>query len=364
MKLSNFFTNPYKWVGAAVLVTALTGCSNGFVYEDLAECVPDRRVRLSYTRNMDFDEKREEQVKHAKVFAFDADGALADFNVSEGQQLVNNDYTIPLVLEQDVPYRFITWCGTDQDAVAINVDPTEGETRADDLDSSGSGIMEGLGATVASENGIINTALDPVHYGNGSHTFTNITGLEDYVIDLTKDTNTIIVYLRKVTTMNGLEVYIEDKNDELDFNNNILDETAHVKYYPVKVEENVDCPTGTDAGGEYTGETVKGTRLTFHTSRLFDPEEVQNNANLARIVIRDTAKGQNIVNEPLVGNIILKSKPVGIAPDNEAWSTKSDQEYLDREDVYEAIFTLEDYAAIVVHINGWRVVIQNVEIGK
>ncbi|MDE7108460.1 MAG: hypothetical protein K2O49_00635 [Muribaculaceae bacterium] len=57
MKLSNFFTNPYQWMGAFGLLTILSGCNNGFVYEDLAECQPDRRVRLSFTRNMAFDEK-------------------------------------------------------------------------------------------------------------------------------------------------------------------------------------------------------------------------------------------------------------------------------------------------------------------
>ncbi|MDE5886732.1 MAG: FimB/Mfa2 family fimbrial subunit [Muribaculaceae bacterium] len=363
MKLSNFFTNSRRWLLASVTLLTLAGCNNGFVYEDLAECMPDRRVRLSFTRNMDFDEKREEEVKHAKVFAFDNEGALVDFNVSEGQQLVNNEYTIPLALEKDTNYKFITWCGTDQDAVAINADPAETMGRSEgDLDSNGSDLMEGLGATVASENGIIKTALDPVHYGNGEHAFSQLTGMEEYTIDLTKDTNTIIVYLRKVLSMEGLEVYIEDKNDELDFNNHILNEDAHVKYYPVKVETDVDCPTGTDGGADYTGETVKGTKLTFHTSRLFDPNEVNDESNLARIIIRDTNKGSDIVNEPLVQNILLASKPRNMAPDGEMWGTKSDQEYLDREDVYEAVFTLENLAVIVVHINGWRVVIQNVDI--
>ncbi|MDE6753313.1 MAG: FimB/Mfa2 family fimbrial subunit [Muribaculaceae bacterium] len=367
MKLSNFFTNPYRWLAAASLITVLSGCNNGFVYEDLAECRPDRRVRLSFTRNMAFEEKRQEEVTHAKVFAFDDEGLLADFNVSEGQNLINNDYTIPLNLEQDVNYRFITWCGSDQDAFAINADPTETMSRTDgDLDGAGSDIMEGLGATVANENGIIKTELDPIHYGNGAHAFTKMTGTEEYTIDLTKDTNTIIVYLRKVLNMNGLEVYIEDKNDELDFNNGIANEDVHIKYYPVSVETNVDCPTG-DGNGGYTGEYVKGTKLVFNTSRLFDPADVGNTSNLARIVINETrpdGSKSSVLNEPLVRDILIKSKPNVMAPDGEHWTRKSDQEYLDREDTYEAVFTLEDYAMIVVHINGWRVVIQPVNIGQ
>lgn len=367
MKLSNFFTNPYRWMGAMALITVLSGCNNGFVYEDLAECQPDRRIRLSFTRNMAFDEKREEEVKHAKVFAFDGDGALVDFGVSEQQQLLEDEYSIPLVLpEKDREYRFITWCGTDQDAVSINVDPSETMSRTDgDLDSNGSALMEGLGATVASDaNGIISTELKPVHFGNGTHTFTNLTGEEEYTINLTKDTNVIIVYLRKVTNVDDLEVYIEDKNDELDFNNNILNEDAHVRYYPVNIETNVDCPTTSDDGEGYTGETVRGTRLTFHTSRLFDPAEVHQEDNLARIVIHDKLTGKDWLNYPLVQKLLLPSKPKTIAPDGESWTTKSSQEYLDREDTYEAVFDFDRYVGIVVHINGWRVVIQNVEFGK
>ncbi|MDE7108728.1 MAG: FimB/Mfa2 family fimbrial subunit, partial [Muribaculaceae bacterium] len=95
-----------------------------------------------------------------------------------------------------------------------------------------------------------------------------------------------------------------------------------------------------------------------------EPGVVGDDDNLATIVIRNTYNNRDIVNEPLIQKLLLASKPKVMAPDGEHWTTKSDQEYLDREDTYEAIFTLEDYAHIIVHINGWRVIINNVVIGQ
>ncbi|MDE5976161.1 MAG: FimB/Mfa2 family fimbrial subunit [Muribaculaceae bacterium] len=354
MKLLHIFTNPYRWMVAASALTLLSGCNNGFVYEDLEQCNP--RIRLSYTYNMEFDELREEQVQDSKVFLFGSDNALADYIPVTKAQLQKDDFYIPVSnVVADEKYDVLTWCGLESNPGAdLNQDIDESRgTRSEDA----------FGVTLSNNNGVITSELTPIHYGREPMQFA-LTTHEVYEIPLTKDTNTIRVQLGKVLDPSKFDVYIVDKNDELDSNNDPLNADVQVIYRPVpsltQTNVDVDIP---DGNGGVTGEKVKGSILTFHTSRLFDPVSVhpENGDVLARIVIKDKVQDKTVIDEPL-GKFLLTSKPGGMAPDGQHWTTKADQEYLDREDTYDAVFLIEDYLHLSVFINGWRVVIQNVEL--
>ncbi|MDE6300075.1 MAG: FimB/Mfa2 family fimbrial subunit [Muribaculaceae bacterium] len=341
MFLKNLTTNRKLTLGAAAVLLGLSGC-HPVIYDDLPACVPEYRVRLSYNRNMDFAE-RVNEVDAAEVYAFDSEGALREIGLANRAQLEEGDWTIHMKeLKRHQPYKIVVWGGITEDSpfsISGNANRSAGDfncSLATETDADGNRVSQ--------------QRLAPLFHGTDNHTFTEEEGYEEKRIDLTKDTNTVSIILRKddgtPITSSEFEIKIIDSNGVITFDNDIdSDDDIHYKAVSVTPGE-YEKP---DGSGGTTGETSKGALAEISISRLVEDSG-------ARIVIIDRETGQVMVDMPLID--LISDMKGNVVPDMEM------QEYLDREDSFNVDITFHVdafYIHLGIFVNGWSIVNYDVE---
>lgn len=340
MKLSRIYSNCTRWVVAASVAVALAGCDNSFVFEDLDECRPDYRVRLSFTKNMENSEKVN-LVPSAKLYIFDENNTLLDSVISSKSELIANDFTIPLPkLEKDKKYEFIFWGGLNENAWINHVNATRAAQSKDDLSVKLS----------KDENSISRNELSYIFHGQDQHTFTKMTGLDEKVIDLTQDVNFLNIMIENAETLSAYEFYIIDKNTIIAFDNRLHANSENVKYMSVnKSVTTFEKPAG---NGQGSGQMVKGILASIHSFRLLD-ELLSDDSNGAQFVIKYLGK-----------EVFKSSLRKLILHDNAVPSGMSSQEYLDREDTFNIFVSVNkeaDWGHFSIYVNDWQVVVNNID---
>lgn len=338
MKLSQFYFNASRWVAAASLAALLAGCDDSFVFEDLDECVPDYRVSLSFTRHLDGDKEKRDLVSHGLLYLFDEQGNYVQAYSVDKNQLAADQYTIKVPdAEKDKKYRFIFWGGVGDNP---QFQLTHQLAEASKADGGASFTYADLKCHIAMENGVSNSDLGNMFHSTGENTFTKMTGLDTYQLDLTKDTNDFTISIENELDEKFFEIWIEDTNDVLDHTNNIHSKETTVKYYPV-TKINSTKLLVPDGNGGYTEKTAQGTVATFSTSRLVKDSG-------AKVKIFNKNVNKMVLEEPL-DNFINKD------------NRYDDQEYRDRCDKYYMYVDVEDWSRLVIKVNEWVTVINNIE---
>ena len=327
---------------AAIASLALTSCNNSFIYDDLPECVPEYRVRLSYDRNMTSTEQVH-KVEAAEIYAFDADGNLAATATADKQTLIDNDYTLPIKLNRFETYDLVVWGGLTEES-PFKLDGTRAVTTKEDLTCRLTTVTDNEGNETSSSE------LPHLFHGAMPFTFTQEEGTEEQTIKLTKNTNTIKVVIRKDNggpiVRNEFPVRIVDKNAVMAHDNS-LKERNTVIYNPVKTEFG-EFETK-DGNGAATGVFTRGASSDFHVARLMQDED-------PRLQILDGEWGRKIVDLPIMDMI----KHVH----SSAYPEMSLQEYLDRQDEYDVDVTFhveELYVHLAIIVNGWSWVNYDIE---
>lgn len=330
-------------LGAAAIATlSLTSCNNSFIYDDLPECVPEYRVRLSYDRNMTSTEQVH-KVEAAEIYAFDAEGNLAATAVADKQTLIDNDYTLPIKLNRFKTYDLVVWGGLTSES-PFKLDGTRAVTTKDDLTCRLTTVTDNDGNETSANE------LPHLFHGAQPFTFTQEEGTEEQTIKLTKNTNNIKVIIRKdngSSISDGeFSVRILDKNAVMAHDNSLKEKNT-VIYHPVSTD--FGSYETTDGNGAATGVYTKGSESLFHVARLMQEED-------PRMQILDAKTGEKMVDLPLMEMIehVRKSTYPDMAP----------QEYLDRQDEYDVDVTFhvdETSLHIDVIVNGWNWVNQTIE---
>lgn len=329
-------------MAAGLFAFALTSCDSSFVYEDLRPCIPEYKIKLSYDHNMAFAEQNE-KVEHAHIFAFDADGNLAEVVTADKQTLINNNWTLTFKnLERDKAYDIVVWGGL-VDNSPFSLDGTRAISSKDDLTCRLATETDDDGNPVSSKS------FPALFHGAGSVAYSVEDGPEVMTMPLKKNTNTIDVAIRKTTGEPVEEGYyiveITDANGVMSHKNEVSGST--IKYNPVSYTSS-QLPLPDGQGGEQEKTTEAGVSQ-FHVARLMENSD----ANL-KITLHES--GIKLVDMKLI-DLILAGKEA-VAP------KMSDQEYLDRQDTYNLDFTLrpeEDILVFEIYVNNWRVVVNNIE---
>lgn len=328
-------------LGAAVLLMSLSGC-HPVIFDDLPACVPEYRVRLSYNKNMDFQE-RVREVEAAEVYAFDKEGVLTEIGLADKSNLEANDWTIHLKeLKRHEPYKIVVWGGITEDS-PFSISSSSSRAAGD--------FNVALNTeTDADGNKVSQQRLPPLFHGTETHTFTLEDGYEERTINLTKDTNTIKIVLRKSdgtpVTRDEFQVKIIDSNGVITFDNDV-DSDEDIHYLAVDMQPGeYEKPDGT---GGTTGETSNGALAEISMSRLVEDSG-------ARIVIIERETGKVMVDMPLID--LISDMKANAHPDMDM------QEYLDRQDNFNIDITFHVeayYLHLGIFVNGWAIVKYDVE---
>lgn len=336
MLLSRFYAKLAPVALGLLSMPVLTGCSD-FMHDDLPECDRNLRVKLSYTRNMAFEE-RVSQVPSARVYAFDANGQLAGEGFATPEELAANDWTVNVPVQKGGDFRIVVWCGVDNSPFSL--DGTRAVSTMDDLTCR-------LGYDTH-ESGYFYTKQDlpGLYHGTCSTTF-HIGDLEQEVpvSPLTKNTNTFEVLLHNEAnvSMDASEFtfVVTDDNAVMGHDNLLRGEGHNVQYHAINVESGKrELPADQVGETETVAAIIPLARLTSDTQ--------------GRLYIYRGEK--ELVNMPVKD--LLEACHEHEAPQMDH------QEYLDRQDSYTVRFFInwEGYVSkTLIYINDWAIVNQDVD---
>lgn len=330
MRLSRFisYRKVRNGLSLMMIVMTMTSCSDSFIYDNLPECQPEYRVRLSYTRNMDAIEKLHE-VEAAEIYAFDSEGNLAATTVADKQTLIDNDYSLPIKLNRFEKYDLVVWGGLVNES-PFYLDGTRAVNSKDDITCRLSTVTDEEGNETSSSR------LPHLFHGASTLTYSVEDGREEQTIGLTKNTNYIDVVLRKD---NGAAVGVSDYGVKITDNNGVMTHDNQVSSNNMITYLPVSFSPGSKENPEATA--------VFHTSRLMAASD-------SELHVSDGVK--EIATFSLID--MLKT----------AWQNEhSDmdfQDYLDCEDTHkvEITFHIEgQYLHLAILVNGWVYVYQDAD---
>lgn len=332
--------NNLKGVAVAAGLTAmiLTSCDSSFVFEDLRPCIPDYRVRLSYTHNME-NEERASQIEAAEAYVFDKDGNLAAVSMADRQTLVANDWTLPLNVDRFTDYDVIVWGGLVSES-PFSLDGSRAVTSKEDLTCRLQTVAD------AEANEVSSKKFPGLFHGTTSVSYTVEDGWEERTVPMKKNTNDINVLVQKHTgepVEDGYYVVeLTDANGVMSHENSVSGSDILYRHHTYS-QGDFQIPDGFGGKEDITAPSGK---WEFSVARLMENSD-------ARLKIRLGQSNITLVDERMI-DMIAK-----ICPKNIPF-----QEYLDRQDTYYFTFSLrieEDWIHVSIYINDWLIIKNDIE---
>ena len=340
----------------ASIVTLAASCDRSVIFDYAGDCEVHHIVRFRYDMNLKWADAFASEVKSVHLYVFDSDGLFLQEYSDRGPALSTGDYFIELKNLPAGDYKFVAWCGLDNDTddESFTVpQPVAGRTTIDELTCSLNTLGKSRGSLSSDKrlyflyHGYLeDTLIDD----NDGETF-------EHVIYLTKDTNHIRIILQELSTDEDMdpddyEIFIESANGVMAYDNSMLG-TDVITYQPWALDNDV-----VEIGKPDVSETVyvKGVYADLSLARLMNSE----NRSLMLTILDSKHKGQVIARVPLIQYALLSRRYY-----EEAYGHKmSDQEFLDREDEYVFTFFLygNRWVNTYINIHSWRVVLHNYDV--
>lgn len=324
----------------AAAATAFAACDS-VIYDDQGDCSVNYSVGLTYTKNIKFADAFAAEVNKVNLYIFSKQGSLVGTYTAEGQELAEG--TVPVSVAPGT-YDILVWAtGTSPAANPIAFAIGGGAAPA-------SPAVVDAALPVKDENSelFVNQDIIPLYHAYATDvvfpdTYGNVTVGP---IDLTKDTNRFSVLLQNLdgTTMmpSDFSFGIVDNNANLSYLNTLLPSPTF-SYRPWAVTST--SASFDEPASARTQTTVNGILGEISTGRLFATSS-------PTLVVHRNVDGKDIIRINLLKYLLMVK--------GEYNKPMSDQEYLDRNDLYTLMFFVDAdknwYIAGGVYINGWRVV--------
>jgi len=311
----------------------LSSCDSA-IYDYEGDCEPHYRVNFVYDYNMKFADAFPHEVKSVTLRLLDAEGKVVWQRTDSGEALSQPGYAMDVDCAPGT-YSLHVWAEGDDGEPFRLADP---EALSYDL----------LTAWMPRENAVSKKQLRNLYHGYmTSVTFPDSEGTHTHTVQLTKDTNYLRVVLQQTSGSqlkpDDLEIAITDDNGFLNPDNSIRPD-ERIAYMPF-------ATTALRADVENKG-MCDGVLAEFSVSRLMDSHK-----NSALLTVRNSDTGETIFSVKLIDFLLMVKGNYNRA--------LGDQEYLDRQDVWDLTFFLDEgqqWLATHIYINSWRVVLQNTDL--
>lgn len=330
-----------KAVAAAavgIVAVSFTSCDNA-IYDYEGDCEPHFRVKFLYDYNMKFADAFPHEVNSVTLRLLDADGKVVWMRTDSGEALSLPGYC----MDVDCPpgtYSLHVWA-EGRDGMPFRLAPSDAGTF--DMLSAHLPGIDAVGGIVDSDDRL----SDLYHGYETSVTFPADEGTYTHTVPLTKDTNYVRVVLQQTSSeqlgVEDLDISITDNNGRLNPDNSPRPDGS-ITYRPWAL-------TPLKADIEDKG-LCDGVLAEFSLSRL-----MADHGETARLTVRD--KDKTIFSIRLIDFLLMVKGNYNRA--------MGDQEYLDRQDVWDLTFFLEEgklWLATYIYINSWRVVLQTEDLGN
>lgn len=329
-------------------LVALAACDN-LIYDDEGDCEASYTVSLVYDMNLEYADAFAHYVETVTLCAFGSDDVLAYTKTEDAGTIIENDQKMDVSDITPGTYTLVVWAeGEEETADCYEcASLSVGSTTLDELTCR-------LARTSGSEgDAVIDHALTPLFNGyleDADLTDIGYDGERNVEVDLTKDTNSLVVVLQHLS---GEDVNVADFTFEVTDNNGLLDYDNSVipddelSYRPWTLSSGTASVTDDEESDAQTSVAVAVAE--FALNRLVT-------TNDPRLTVYDT-EGDIVLSIPLIDYATLvKSHYSGDI---------TDQEYLDRQDEYSMTFFLDDndrWVNTVIIINSWRIVMEDIDL--
>ncbi len=331
------------WFGLMLICLAMVAC-DGSIYDYEGDCSITYRVKFRYDWNMKYADAFASEVESVTLYVLDENGNVVWQRTETGEALAADDYAMTVDVEPGT-YDLLAWCGTtDKASFAI----PDSATR------------EGLTCTMQREHdaggsAFVRDELDRLFHGYlEKQDFADTEGVYTITMPLKKNTNNVRIVLQHMSgediDYKKFEFAISDDNGSMDWDNSLLDDEP-VTYYAWHVDSG-------QAEFEYDSSSTRATSMfSAAVAELTVPRLMMENKGTARLTVRNTDTGKNVLSIRLIDALLLVkgyyNRPM------------SDQEYLDRQDEYSLTFFIDEgyrWTDAYIYINSWRVVYKEIEL--
>ena len=211
----------------------------------------------------------------------------------------------------------------------------------------------------AGEYAVVRKNLQAIYHGmvNGADASRSASSVADdeILVSLTKNTNTIRVILQHYSAealdKNQFTFTITDKNGLMNYDNNLLQD-EQITYYAWETRQGYF---------DKEGNTLQGGNLNMIVADLSVARLMVSEA--PELVVTNNANGKEVLSFNLIEMARLIKGNYAAEP--QFGYEMSDQEYLDREDTYTMVFLLDNglcWTNAMLHINSWKVVLQDTDL--
>lgn len=315
------------------------------VYDYEGDCSVNYRVKFRYDYNMKFADAFAHEVNSVTLYLLDSVGQVVWQRTEDGTALASEDYAMTVDVKPG-KYDLLAWCGT-TDKGSFTIPQT---TVGKELTCTLKREHDADGAAYVDKD------LDRLFHGwLPKQTFSATEGTYTFTVPLVKNTNNVRVVLQHISgepvDKDKFIFAIHDDNGSMDWDNKLLAD-EQITYYAWHTDAG---EAGMDTEIFSPEATAKSsTRAVFSAAiaELTIPRLVKGQETRLTITNRET--GKIVCSIPLIDYALLVK---GFYNQN-----MDDQEYLDRQDVYDLVLFLDEgdrWVDTYIYINSWRVVLQD-----
>ncbi len=337
-------------------VSLLSSCDSA-IYDDEGDCTVHYRVTFTYDMNMKFANAFPNEVKSVTLYVYDSAGGLVTSKTESGARLASPDYCMDVEVLPGT-YDLLVWATGESpmtDHTAFAVKAASAETP---MSAMGAVLpLQGAPGAVTPETGLfVDRDITPLFHGimrgvDFPDTYGNVT---IGPVRLMKDTNVVQILLQNTDgtslSEDDFSFYVTAGNSELNYLNEVVSAEAF-GYRPwalTMTSASFDEPdTGTQQSvAPRAAQTeANGVLAELTMGRLMADRT-------PRLVVRRNTDGEDIIRINLIQYLLMVK--------GEYNRNLTNQQYLDRQDVYTMMFFVDKdrnwYVAGGIYINGWRVV--------
>lgn len=293
---------------------------SGCVRETVASCRSDVEVTFRYVRNMSGEDLFADQVRKVTLLVFDDRGVYLGSYTDQGAVLASPGYTMRLSLAPGT-YTLLVWGGWmdtyDLNGLEAGVS-TLGDfrLRANGLTVRGGGTLDVPG-------------LDDLFHGLYGRLEVRAGQTTRAAIDLTKDTNTILV-----------DVY------GLEYLNDAMSAASAPSLFDVEVmaDNGLYGIDNLPLRGEYMLRYLPG-------SNIYQDYTLASSIRMLRLILGDEVRLRIALRSS--GRVIFDDNLIELIAANPRYATQSD---IDRQDVFRFDYRISSAANVTISVNGWTVV--------
>ena len=329
---------------AIIACASLLYACDGLIYDGEGDCSVNYRVKFRYDYNMKFADAFAHEVNVVTLYLLDAGGRVVWQGTEQGEALAADGYVMTVDVEPG-EYDLLAWCGTTDKGSFLIPETTVGKGLTCTLDRQHD----------TGNKAFVTEDLDRLFYGwLPKQTFAETEGTYTYTVPLVKNTNNVRVVLQHLSggavDKDKFVFTITDTNGSMDWDNTLLPDEP-VTYYAWHTDAGeVDMDTQPEENQAASRATFSAAIAELTVPRLVKGQET-------RLTVTNKVTGKAVFSIPFIDYALLVKGFYNRDMD--------DQEYLDRQDVYDMVIFLDEgdrWLDAYIYINSWKVVLQNSEL--